>query len=375
MRMDFQRFTRVSSRSFLWVANVTVGLMLIFSAYGGIIDPRTWVGGALVAMTFPLWLAITPALAVVNLMIYRRALIVNAVSLLLCAGPLFTYCPINISSAPDAGSSGTDSVFTLLTYNVFDFMYHDRAYHGDVPNVTISYIIKADADIVCLQEAAHMNPLEQWHFDRSQVDSVKRLYPYTLINDKIGLAVLSKVPVDSVSLPKGCFDFNRTSDFQAYTLNMKGRQLTIFNVHFQSIGLTPEDRDLYRRITGASLHRRELDNVGSIFISKLARAYCLRADQAEYLSQMLRATSGNVIVAGDFNDIPDCHAMRAIEDEGFTDVYSEVGFGPGVTYHANRFYFRIDNILYRGDMRAVGVERATLKSSDHYPLLATFKWK
>jgi len=35
-------------------------------------------------------------------------------------------------------------------------------------------------------------------------------------------------------------------------------------------------------------------------------------------------------------------------------------------------YFGIDHILYRGDLHPLSMHRGGLRSSDHYPLIATF---
>ena len=59
-------------------------------------------------------------------------------------------------------------------------------------------------------------------------------------------------------------------------------------------------------------------------------------------------------------------------DGDMKDAYAENAFGPTITYHGNRFYFRIDQVLYKGDMKAVDIERGDIESSDHYPLLTTF---
>ena len=78
-------------------------------------------------------------------------------------------------------------------------------------------------------------------------------------------------------------------------------------------------------------------------------------------------------MAGDFNDIQGSYALRTILGDGdMHDAYAENAFGPTITYHGNRFYFRIDHVLYRGDMEAVDIERGDTPSSDHYPLLTTF---
>lgn len=58
------------------------------------------------------------------------------------------------------------------------------------------------------------------------------------------------------------------------------------------------------------------------------------------------------------------------------DAYVECGFGPLITYHANRFYFKIDQIFYSGNMLdAVKIKCVKNPSSDHYPLLVDFVWK
>lgn len=81
-----------------------------------------------------------------------------------------------------------------------------------------------------------------------------------------------------------------------------------------------------------------------------------------------------MIVAGDFNDIPGCYALRELCRDDFRNAFTEAGCGPIVTYHANRFYFHIDHIVYRGNMEAVAYRRGDCEASDHYPVIATFRW-
>ena len=45
------------------------------------------------------------------------------------------------------------------------------------------------------------------------------------------------------------------------------------------------------------------------------------------------------------------------------------------TFHGSRLYFKIDQVLYRGDMIATSCHRDRAGSSDHYPLVTTFVWK
>ena len=38
------------------------------------------------------------------------------------------------------------------------------------------------------------------------------------------------------------------------------------------------------------------------------------------------------------------------------------------------FYFHIDQILYKGDLKALSVRKGKIKTSDHYPLLSEFEF-
>lgn len=110
----------------------------------------------------------------------------------------------------------------------------------------------------------------------------------------------------------------------------------------------------------------------SQLLSKLAEAFKIRAQQARAVRNVVDSIGGPFIVAGDFNDIPDCFAVRTIRGKDMHDAYADAAFGPAITYHGDRFYFRIDQVLYRGPFQAVGIERGSINSSDHNPLLTTF---
>lgn len=162
-----------------------------------------------------------------------------------------------------------------------------------------------------------------------------------------------------------------------FRFNIQGHRVNLFNVHLESIGLSMADKALYQNLFDKApgserAIRKELSDVKHQLISKLAVAFRKRADQARFIRHTIDSIGGNFIVAGDFNDIQGCYAVRTIMDGDMKDAYAENAFGPTITYHGNRFYFRIDQVLYKGDMKAVDIERGDIESSDHYPLLTTF---
>ena len=150
--------------------------------------------------------------------------------------------------------------------------------------------------------------------------------------------------------------------------------MTLFNVHLQSIALTPDDRQLYMSLTRKPSEER-LKQAKSQLLSKLCYGFKQRTVQAQILKEYIDTIGGNMIVCGDFNDVPGCYAIRTLEKAGLRDAYADAAFGPSITYHASRFYFRIDHSLYRGNFEAVKCERGYVDSSDHYPLITTYLWK
>ncbi|MDE7510540.1 MAG: endonuclease/exonuclease/phosphatase family protein, partial [Muribaculaceae bacterium] len=79
------------------------------------------------------------------------------------------------------------------------------------------------------------------------------------------------------------------------------------------------------------------------------------------------------VICGDFNDVPASWTYRLFLKEGFKDAYCATNFFPTYTFYPHGFYFHLDQMLYRGDIRPLGVDRLDIRTSDHLPLLATFE--
>ena len=156
--------------------------------------------------------------------------------------------------------------------------------------------------------------------------------------------------------------------------------LHIINVHLESLKFTDSDKALYRSITDISkspdnINEKTVEDVKSKLLTKLAQAFKLRAAQAHDIRTYIdNLGDANIILCGDFNDTPYSYAYLTVMGDDMADVYKECALGPTITFHANRFYFRIDHILYKGNFKAIDIERGNDKHSDHYPLFATFEW-
>ncbi len=356
------------------IAAILVSLLLaaalLFSAYGGRMDPTRSCTGAIAAMVFPVMLGLSLLLLVVNLIWFRRAAIVTGLSLLFCIGPIFTYCPLNIfrPSVKSIESSGKE-VIKIMTYNMLNLVDYSKGFCrvGD-GNPTMEYVLLQAPDILLCQEGENMLADDgSSNIDSLQHRRLVELYPYRKV-DRRGMGILSRFPFTAERIDHS----DRWQyDVVRYRITIGSRVITVFNLHLQSLGLTDNDKAMYRDLTNVEAK----DNIGSIrtLVRKLNSAFRKRAGQARYIRQVIDRTDGTVIVCGDFNDIPGCYAQRVIAGDDLRDAYRSAGIGPAITYHDNRFFFRIDHILYRGPIKPLRVWCGSNPSSDHYPLIGWFE--
>lgn len=346
----------------------------IAGAYGGDFSPSVYKGVCLMVMSFPAWALALIISTVLDALWCRKALVISILTFIASAPALWDFSPLNVFG-PSENKYRACPKFTLMSYNVCNFESQDSIY-PDGTNPTVTAILKADADIVCLQEATgffNVLPRERAKFSPAQIDSISRRYPYILRGCRTQL-LLSKYPAKV--LPTG-YTKKRFNEIAVYRVTVEGTDITIFNVHLQSYSLKSDDKMLYRELTDLNKAdyslRENLLDVKTQLLAKIQHAAEGRELDAERLGSYISRLGGpNVIVTGDFNDVPGCYTLRRMADFDLKEVYPEVGFGPMITFNANRFYFRIDHTLYRGALRPLRMQRPTPRCSDHYPLITTF---
>lgn len=351
-----------------WCLVVLSCVCLIVSAYGGCVNPEITTIGALMAMALPAFIIGVIIVGIISLWITRWGAATCALTLIACGGPILDYAPINFPRKMPDEQVLRDSSFTFMTYNVYNFWLYGGASPTDTVNPTISYILKEDPDVACLIECLKLEPHFYAHVTQAQLDSLTSRYPYYHLGPE-GCSLFSKFPITPIEVETTNSFSNQVSAFRA---TIHGRQVTIIATHLISIGLGSDDRALYGKLS----YLGAVERMGSMrqqLYDKLNRAFRKRAEQARELRQLIDRIGGkNVIVAGDFNDIQGCYALRTVMGDDFHSVYSERGLGPDITYYGEKFYFRIDHILYRGCLDPLWVRIDHAKSSDHYPMLTQF---
>lgn len=354
--------------AFAVVINVVIAAFTLLGSYGGYISPDIMPFAAGLVMAFPILLLIDVVLILFDFLFMRKLTLIPTSAIVLSIGGILTISPLNLPH-DELTEDEQQREFTLLTYNVLNFIDNEGIY-PDSTNRTISYLLSTDADILCLQECEYLCPFPKYCVTKEQVDSLMERYPYRHIG-RNGQSLLSKYPFLRIPLK---VNKNDNAAMTAYRTNIDGHVVTIFNVHLQSLGLTVSDKELFLEMTNLD-SSRALSRFRDQIVNKLDYAFMMRASQADRIAMWVKAfQDDNVILCGDFNDVPGSYAYRAIRSVGMRDAYSDAAFGPTITYNANRFYFHIDHVFYSGALEAVKIERGDVPCSDHYPMLTTFLW-
>lgn len=356
----------------IWIGlNVLIAAIMVFTGFAGCIDPDEMPFAGVAGMTFSGWWILNLLILVADLVFCRKLTLIPVLGIIICLEPFWTFCPLNLRHK-EVSHADSARVFKILSYNVLSFQENrpeDVTAENGV-NRTMHTILSSDADIVVIAEYNNMGPIEK-NVSDSQIDSLNKAYPYHVIGLH-GNALYAKKPIMHIEAPAQKFG---SGSHEVYRTTIDGKGIMIFGVHMVSIGLNDTDKSLYREITDMQTDSVKVSSVRTQLIDKLYNAFKERNVQAMMIREYIDQLPGeNVIVCGDFNDVPNCRAIRILEETGMKDAYSEVGFGPMFTYNDSRLLFRIDHVMYRGAFAPIRMIRGDVASSDHYPLLTTFMW-
>ncbi|MDE6137542.1 MAG: hypothetical protein K2F97_08720 [Muribaculaceae bacterium] len=134
------------ANAFWLLLNTLLAAALIVTAYAGCVSPVERPVFGVVVLSFPIWLAALAVVFVLDLIWWRRTALV-AVAAIAAAWPMVRdTCPLNIGGGIPNGTPA-ERVFTLLTYNAYNFTDRTGSYPDDT-NPGLSFILRTDADIV-----------------------------------------------------------------------------------------------------------------------------------------------------------------------------------------------------------------------------------
>lgn len=342
-------------------------LVTLLSAYGGYFDPQSWTLPSIGVLFFPFLAMATLIVAAVWLIMRRYVIGCIGIGVLLACGPTFIDAmPFRFGNTP----SNPSKVFKMVTFNCLHM--RDQINPDTDFSRSLHFLIHSNADFICLQELYYIGQPEISVKFQAQIDSLRAVYPYTSSDGSREVEFASKYPFRQIPLK---FEQGiKYGNCAAYRLQIASDSLTVFNVHLPSYLLSQDERKIItdaRSEGGVKKSIKEFE--GSVY-SKMKEAFKIRAEVSSAIAEYAASTPGNVIVCGDFNDVPGSWTYRNFTKRGFFDAYAQTGFGHIITYNQHLMLFHIDQILFKGNMMPLYVTKEKMNASDHYPIIAEFEF-
>lgn len=355
-------YTKIKSTVVNIVAliNIFFVIAMIFTGFGGWLNPASHNYIAVSTLAFPIFLLINILFAIFWIIFKYKLLLIPLTGIILCYKPISIYCPINKSAEVP------NDAIKVMSYNICAFREYD--YPVGESNPTITYLEDSGADIICLQETTFGDRVK-----KLMSKKIDHIYPYREFNRKKGngIAILSKYPIISSE----DIDYSSTSNMsKAWNIKIGSDTILVINNHLESNKLSITDRDKFKKLVKENLKDKDAKEDSKLLINKLASAVQIRAAQADSIASYIeRNKDRSIILCGDFNDSPLSYVRGKI-GENLNDCYVQKGSGPGISYHSGGFYVRIDNIMCSSDWDIFKCEiDKKITVSDHYPICSWIK--
>lgn len=360
----------------VFTTNIIAIVLLILSTKAQTIPPSSIMFIAYLGMGFPFLLALNIVYLALWILFFRwKYILVQLIALIICWDSIYTYIPLN-----SRADFIPDDCIKVMSYNVrgFDWLTGQEARENPI----LEYIANSGADIVCLQEfAVDDKKGRNRMISLNEFDDIMKDYPYRAIvklgdeNEPhtYGLACYSKYPILKQARLPIQSAFNGAA---MYEIRINRKNIIVVNNHLESNRITAEDKELYKQLV-LTQNQNMIDDVAASIQNRLEPAFKARERQADIINRCIREQRENVkamILCGDFNDPPISYAYRTIRGN-LVDSFKESGWGLGITYHANGFWFRIDYIMHTKNIKSYNSTVDKVKYSDHYPIYSYISLK
>lgn len=338
-------------------ANAATVAAMLLTGYSDRVNPAEHPVLANAGLLFPVFLAACACFLVFFLFTRKKYALVSLAGFVIGYQPIRNYWPLNVKRDVPPGA------LKVLSYNVHNFQPDNPP--EDTPNPILDYILNSDADIVCLQEA---------RLDKALLDKAKDVYGYcdSVFHPGRGdcLVLMSKFPI----LAKDRIEYKSKANLSAaFKVKINSDTVTVVNNHFESTGLSLADRAGFRQMVKGEAGKDTMKAESRRLARKLGESVRIRAPQVDSVAAYVEKCVGPVILCGDFNDSPISYAHRKLATV-LSDCYVATGNGPGISYHHNAFFVRIDNIMCSSHWTPYRckVDRSA-GYSDHYPIYCWLK--
>jgi len=362
------------------ILNLLAVMALLFAYAASYISPARYWFFAFFGLAYPYLLLLNLFFVLVWFLFWKRFIWISIIVILMGFNHILSIIQFRKPSSQNvpAGSIKIMSYNVHSLYEIPKSNEKGKAKERMLSKVT-DFLVQQNPDILCIQE----------FFLRSE-DSLKVLQKFTgrihthyysiknymEMKDKrkiFAIATFSRYPITGM----GHLQTNDHKIFAIYTDLVMGKDtIRVYNIHLKSIRFGKDDYSFYAQLTDQIKDPYEnIDLSQGVFmiVSKLKKAFVIRANQVDVLKKNIIHSPYPVIICGDFNDTPASYTYHEMTS-GFHDSFRKAGTGfLNSTYAGNFPSFRIDYILYDDAFTASNYSKNSINLSDHYPIQVFLK--
>lgn len=211
-----------------------------------------------------------------------------------------------------------------------------------------NYLENSGADILLLQETEDALTLKS--------------YPYKIENHS-QLKFYSKYPIKKHEGVKTDV-LNGNSAFA--DIDIKGKTIRFINLYMEPFYLKKE---MVKPTRDMNVNEQKV----KVLVRRLVPTFKEHQIQLDNTMEIVTNSPNPVVFVGDFNAVPNSYEYYKAKGN-LQDAFLQVGSGSSTSFHDYKFPLSIDHIFTSESIKPLSynVDRS-VKISDHYPVIATFK--
>lgn len=309
--------------------------------------PRLFPPASVLTLVIPVLLAINLGFVVYWLIQFKRQFLLSAILISFSFFNGKTLYRFADATLPEEITK-SDQQLNILSYNVR--VFRSDAYSREEINAGVEQLIsEADPDVICFQEYSSHKPPQLVDYKHQFLGSKAK-------NINYGPAIFSKYKI----VNSGSLDFQSTFNNGIFADIVKnGDTIRVYNLHMQSLALTPKFDAL------------EEENTKSL-LGRLGTAFKKQQEQTGLFLKHQAECKFKKVVTGDFNNTVYSYTYTKIRGDKL-DAFEEQGSGFGRTFIFDIVPMRIDFILPDPEFVVTAFRNFDLDFSDHYPVQAVLE--
>jgi len=331
----------------VYVLNVVAALLLLAACAVPYISNEKFSFLAFLSLTVPVLVGANVLFLLYWMLKKRKQLRLSLFVLVFGYFVLGTFVKFNTSS-----EIASKDDLKIMTYNVRNFNRFGHLESTTIFEDVKKLVDEEQPDIICFQESGYLRRKEYLQ------DYPYQYLDYIYMKGKVLMGMFSKYPIVDRDLI--CFpDSPNNAGF--IDVLYKKDTIRIYNVHLQSLGVTPGRTDLS-------------EEPKDKLFKEISRKFKIQQQQAKMIETHMASNTYKQIVCGDFNNTQFSNVYKTIKGD-LQDTFIEKGAGYGRTLYFHNVPLRIDFILADEDFEVKSHKNYDEKYSDHYPVMASFKLK